>query len=100
MNNKNGANTYQHGNTVRLDCFFYDFNGKPLAPDLVKLIIYNSNYEILLEEIMNTNNKKGEGEYFYDYITEDKRQVIYYEWYGEINGKPSLKRGSFATTFI
>ena len=94
------SNAYQFGNTVRLDCVFYGFDGERINPDLVKLILYNSRYEILKEEFMKTENQRNIGEYFYDYITEDKRQTLYYEWYGEMNGKPSLKRGSFITNFI
>ena len=93
-------NTYQHGNTVKIDCIFHDFNGEKVDPDLVKIIIYNSRYEILDEIIINAENKKAVGEYFYDYVTENKRQLLYYEWYGEINGKPTLKRGKFTTVFI
>ena len=98
VNNK--INTYQYGNTVRFDCIFYDFNNEKINPDLIKIIIYNSRYEILHEELMSTNNQKNIGEYFYDYVTEEKKQTLYYEWYGEINGKPSLKRGEFQTKFI
>lgn len=100
MLNNSKPNTYQYGNTVRFDCLFFDFNGDKVNPDLVKIIIYNSRHEILLEEIMKTENQRSIGEYFYDYVTEDKKQTVYYEWYGEINGKPSLKRGQIATNFM
>lgn len=100
MLNKNKVNTYQYGNTVRLDCVFYDFNSERINPDLVKIIVYNSRYEILTEEVMKAVNQRSVGEYFYDYITEGKKMTVYYEWYGEMNGKPSLKRGSFVTNFI
>lgn len=94
------VNTYQYGNTVRFDGSFFDFDGIQVDPDIVKLIVYNSKYEILHESIMGVDNKRNIGEYFYDYVTENKKQTIYYEWYGEINGKPSIKRGQFVTTFI
>lgn len=100
MLNKNKVNSYQYGNTVRFDCVFYDFDGVRIDPEVVKIVVYNSRYEVLLEEMMTTNNKKDTGEYFYDYITESKKQNIFYEWYGEINGKPSLKRGQITTNFI
>ena len=100
MQNINKINSYQYGNTVRIDCSFYDFNNQKIDPDLVKVIVYNTRYEVLLEEIINTNNRKDIGEYFFDYVTENKKQTIYYEWYGEINGKPSLKRGEFTTKFV
>lgn len=95
-NNKIAA--YQYGNTVRLDCSFHDFENNKIKPDLVKIIFYNYKYEIIFETVVPEGNIVGD--YFYDYITESKPQRIYYEWYGEINGKPSLKRGEFVTKFI
>ena len=93
-------NSYQIGNTVRFSCTFLDFNGEKIDPSVVKMIIYNSIYEIMLEEVVTVANKQGIGEYFYDYITVGKNYTLYYEWYGEINGKPSLKRGTITTNFI
>ena len=98
---KNGkVNAYQYGTTVRLECAFYDFDDVKINPDSVKIIIYNARYEILIEQTLVIDGQKNIGEFFYDYITESKKQTIYYEWYGEINGKPSLKRGEFTTKFI
>lgn len=93
-------NTYQYGNTVRFECKFYDFDGQPINPDTIKIKIYNYKYQQVYMENLNSNNQIGIGDYFYDYITEEKEQKLYYEWYGEINGKPSLKRGVFMTKFI
>lgn len=90
--------TYQCGNTVRFECKFYDFDGNKINPDLVKIVIYNYKYEVIQEKVVDSSINIGD--YFYDYITEKKEQRLYYEWYGEINGKPSLKRGEFATRFI
>jgi hypothetical protein len=92
--------TYQYGNTVRLECNFYDFSGLSVNPDFVKVVIYNSKYEVIFTETLSISNRSDVGKYFYDYITEKKEQKIYYEWYGEINGKPSIKRGQFITKFI
>lgn len=88
---------YQYGNTVRLECSFFDFTGEKTDPSLVKVLIYNERYEVILE---GTGEKVGVGEYLFDYTTEEKQQRIYYEWYGEIDGKPSLRRGEFITKFV
>lgn len=93
-------NSYQYGNTVRLECKFYDFENELVNPEIIKIIIYNSKYEVILNEFLNTNNSKGVGEYFYDYVTEKKEQKLYYEWFAEINGKPSIMRSQFITRFI
>lgn len=100
MLNRRDVNVYHYGDTVRLECVFYDFNNEKVDPELVKIIIYDAKYNKIFEEILGINNKTGVGEYFYDYTTEQKAQRLYYEWYGEINGKPSLKRGEFITKFI
>lgn len=93
-------NTYQYGTTVRFEVNFFDFDGQAIEPDSVKIIIYNQRYQQIYTETLTSNNQLGVGNYFYDYITEDKEQKLYYEWNGTINGKPSLKRGSFMTKFI
>lgn len=96
----NKVNTYQYGNTVRFECTFYDFNGNKIDPDMVKIVVYNYKYQVLFTEVLGINNKKNVGEYFFDYVTESKEQKLFYEWYGEIDGKPSLKREEFMTRFI
>lgn len=93
-------NTYQYGNTVRFECDFYDFNDSLVEPQLIKIVIYNNKYQSIFDEVLGVNNRKEVGKYFYDYITEKKEQKLYYEWYAEIDGKPSLKRGEFITRFI
>lgn len=93
-------NVYQYGNTVRLECDFFDYSGDKVDPQLVKVIIYDAKYNVLSTEIVGGANKQNIGEYFYDYTTPKKEQKLYYEWYGEIDGKPSLKRGSFITKFL
>lgn len=92
------TSTYQCGNTVRFECKFYDFDNNKVNPDVAKLIVYNYKYEIIHEKLVDGGVNLGE--YSFDYVTENKAQRLYYEWYGEINGKPSLKRGEFATRFI
>lgn len=98
MSNNNRVSMYQYGNTVRFKCTFYDFDNNKIIPDIVKIIIYNHKYEVVHE--VKIDDEDSDGAFIYEYITEKKRQRLYYEWYGEINGKPSLKRGEFITDFI
>lgn len=91
---------HQTGNAIRLECGFSDFDGSAVDPQLVKVVIYNAKYEALFTKVISDVNKKSVGEYFFDYVTENAGQKYFYEWYGEIDGTPSLKRGQFATKFI
>lgn len=97
---RSNGNVYQYGNTVRFECSFYNFSDEKIDPSFVKIIIYDKNYNVLSENTLGAANKLAIGDYFYDYATEEKEQKIYYEWYGEINGKPSVKRKSIITKFI
>lgn len=91
------VNFYQHGNTVKLECTFYDFDGQLVDPAAIKVIVYNYKYEVIFE---GTGSRISLGKYFYDYKTESIEQRLFYEWYGEIDGLPTLKRGEFVTQFI
>jgi len=93
-----GVNTYQYGNTIRFECTFYDFEGNKVDPEMVKIKIYDYKYNVIFNG--EGLKKANTGEYFYDYTTEMREQKLFYEWYGEIEGKPSLKRGEFMTKFI
>ena len=90
-------NTYQYGNTIRLECIFRDFEGVKVDPSIIKIIIYDNRNQKIFE---GTGIKRSVGEYYYDYTTESKQDKITYEWYGEIDGKPSVRRGQFMTKFI
>lgn len=96
----NGIRVYQYGNTVRFECIFYDFDGEKIKPNMIKLTVYNSKKDVVFFQSLGDDNQKSLGEYYFDYTTEQKEQKLYYEWYGEIDGKPSLKRGEFMTKFI
>jgi hypothetical protein len=89
--------SYPFGTTVRLNCTFKDFNNENIDPQIVRVIIYNYKYD-LLETL--TATKKAIGEYFLDYKTPNKSQTFYYEWYGEIDGMPSIIRSGFITKFM
>jgi hypothetical protein len=94
-------NVYHAGNTIRLKCIFEDFDGNRINPSNVKIIIYDNKYKKIQESLLSSGYRTGIGEYVYNYITpSDSEQRIVYEWYGEINGLPSLKRSSFRTVFI
>lgn len=92
---------YQAGNTVRIKATFKDFGGENKDPDLVKVIIYDQRYNVIIEQVISASNRSAVGDYFYDFETpfEVKPSKYYYEWYGEILGSPSLKRDSFKTVF-
>ncbi|MGD6876746.1 hypothetical protein [Bacillus infantis] len=89
--------SYPAGTTVRLHCTFYDFDNEKVDPSLLKVLIRNYQQQIV-EQL--TPTKKITGEYYLDYITPNKPQTVYYEWYGEIDGLPSIKRDGFVTKFM
>ena len=94
-------NVYHAGNTIRLKCIFEDFDGNRVNPSNVKIILYDNKYQKLQESFLSSGYRVGTGEYVYNYITSsDSEQRIVYEWFGEINGLPSLKRSTFRTVFI
>jgi hypothetical protein len=94
-------NTYQVGNTVRLKCIFKDFTGKETNPSLVRVKIYNQSYQELSSILLTQSNNDTIGSWFYDYVIPmDAKGKLYYEWYGEIAGSPSLKRDSFKVAFV
>lgn len=95
-------NTYQAGNTVRLNCQFTDFSNQPVDPSSIKVRIYTQQYNLISDNMVSSNNRDDVGVYFYDYTIpqEYANQKIVYEWYGEIGGFPSLQRGSFKVVFI
>ena len=56
-------------------------------------------YKKLNEYVLTSSNKIKTGEYYFDYIP-TKSGKVYYEWYGEIAGKPSIKRDVLTAQFI
>lgn len=95
-------NIYLTGSTIRFQCTFNDFNNQKIDPQLIKLLLYNEKFVKVNEFILNSLNKLDTGVYFYDYITSesDNYKKFYYEFYGEIGGKPSINRGEFSLRFI
>jgi hypothetical protein len=84
-------NTYQQGNGVRLTAEFRDWDGALKDPQLVKVIVYDANFVKLGEWPMTAANHTGIGKYQFDYVPV-QFGIFYYEWYGELDGFPSLRR--------
>lgn len=83
------------GSTARLSCKFTNFKGEVSDPDIVKLTVYDYKYRVLQE---HTVTEKDEiGEYVHYLITNVKPQTYIVEWYGEIDGFPSIHREQFIT---
>ena len=96
------ANSYLSGNTIRLEAIFTDFSGTATNPDIVKFILYDYAHNKISEITLGTNNRLSTGIYYADYTipTDSSGKTFYYEFYGEIGGKPSLSRGEFKVSFI
>ena len=78
------------GNTVRLKAEFRDFNGEYVSPDNVILRIYDGYKKQVGEDIPVLPSDVGK--YQYDYVIPDVIGPLYFEFSGEIDGKPILGR--------
>jgi hypothetical protein len=94
------ANKYKSGNTVRLIGEFYDFEGNLIDPQIVKVAIYDYKHNLIQEVVVGQSSKLSKGIYYFDYVTKNGNNKIIYEWYGEIDGRPSLDRNMFVTDFM
>lgn len=95
--------SYLAGDTIRLICNFKDFAGNASDPTLISVKIYDQTYLLLNTYSVDlVNNKTSIGAYFYDYTipTNFQNKTVYYEWYAEYNGIPSLNRSSFQVVFM
>ena len=90
---------FQTGNTIRLTCSFFGFDGKAVNPQIVRVIIYDVLYRKINEYTLDVTNKLRVGDYYFDYVP-TKAGKIFYEWYGEIVGKPAIKRESLEVKFV
>ena len=90
---------YQIGNTVRLISEFKDWDGSLVDPVLIKIILYDSQFRKIEENSIGAANKIEIGKYYFDYVPQITG-TIFYEWYGVIDGLPSLKRGTLITRLI
>jgi hypothetical protein len=79
------------GNTVRLKAEFRDFDGNLFSPNNVRLRLYDGRKQQIGEDIPLT--PIAEGRYEYDYVlSEGVLARVYYEFIGELEGKPILGR--------
>lgn len=95
--------SYLSGDTVRLLCTFKDFAGNLATPTLINIKIYDQTYALLNTYSLDlTANQSSIGNYFYDFTIPSSyvNKTVYYEWYAEYNGVPSLNRSSFQVVFI
>jgi hypothetical protein len=90
----------QAGNTVRLYCKFYDYEGNLINPSFVKITFYDHEYKKTLEQVLDARYRADVGIYFYDFRTEFEEKRYIYEFYGTIAGLPSIKRDDFITVFM
>lgn len=95
--------SYLAGDTIRLLCTFKDFAGNLATPTLINVKIYDQTYLLINTYSVDlTANLLSTGNYFYDYTVPSQytNKTLYYEWYAEYNGVPSLNRGSFQVVFM
>jgi hypothetical protein len=91
---------YISGSTIKLKCTFTDFEDKLVDPDTVKFIVYDYKFNKINEYVLTSENRIGEGVYFYNYTTPNTESLTYYEFKGEIQGTIAIERGSVRTKFI
>lgn len=86
---------FTKGDTQKLTAKFTDFDDTTLIdPDLVKVTIYDANFNVLKTFTGIQANKLSTGNYFL-YYTPDAVGRFILEWYGEKNGLPSVSRKWF-----
>ena len=96
----NSQKVYQAGNTIRLECTFHDFDGQLIDPPLISVRIYDLKYKLLSTTSIGNLNRTSKGQYFYDYVSPVQGGVVWYEWYAEVGGFPSLRREQLKTSFV
>lgn len=94
-------NTVVAGTAIRITNTFYNFDGVPQDPQIVRFRIYDRRYNLLEDFTLTDGNKLEEGKYFYDYITpSEPNQRYIIEFYGEIAGNPTIERETIFTAFL
>jgi hypothetical protein len=88
--------TFLLGNTMKMSSEFKDWESGELMtdPTVVKLIILDLKFNELETIILGPQNRLSKGKYFCFYIPKAEGH-FYYEWNADIDGLPSLTRGSF-----
>jgi hypothetical protein len=95
--------SYKSGDTIRLLCTFKDFADQLADPELINVKIYDQKYLVIdTISVSTSSNKLSTGNFFLDYTVPSQYigQTLYYEWYAEIGGLPSLNRNSFQVVFM
>lgn len=96
-------NSYKAGNTVRFTAEFRDFANNLSDPTLIIFRVYDQAYNKVGDYPVDLSSMKSStGVYFYDYTIPSSgytNQKLYYEFYGEVSGSPSLNRSSFKVVF-
>jgi len=86
------------GDTIRLKAEFKDFNGKLTDIENPKVVVYDSNREVILAA---EPERVGVGKYQYDLIVPDykeagkQKEPLVFEFSGSLEGKPIVGRTSF-----
>lgn len=86
------------GDTIRLKGEFKDFNGELTDIENPKVVVYDSNREVIL---VAEPERVGVGKYQYDLIVPDykeagkQKEPLVFEFSGSLEGKPIVGRASF-----
>jgi hypothetical protein len=94
---------YKSGDTIEFTCIFNNFDGSKIDPDFIKFIVYDKLYNKIEEFNISKNPGDEVGYYSFQYTIPENlknKQILIYEWNGEIEGKKSLERDRFITSFI
>lgn len=85
------------GETICFTAIFRDWEkpdgslGDLIDPEIIRWILYDSNWRIIHEESIGTSHRSDIGKYNIFYAIE-KSGVYYYEWWGEHNSLPIVER--------
>lgn len=86
------------GNTIRLRAIFQDWDGQPSDPDDVSVRIYSASRKLLRDVLLTSENRLETGVWFYDHLAPGAGTYIF-EFWGLLDGSPSLNRSSFCVIF-
>jgi hypothetical protein len=95
---------YQAGNSIQISAKFRALNpdgsrGPVVDPTTVEVRIYDDHYKLIETHTGAEIMKLDTGYYAFWYTSPITPQVIWYEFYCEINGVPALKRDMLRTEF-
>lgn len=90
----------KQGDTVRLQCHFKSFEGKPIDPEDVRLTIYKSDQTQVKQFILDDTNKIDVGIYYYDYTPAVELNEFIFEFGGMVNNHPIIARDIVQVKFV